>query len=83
MGDVSENLVLQHVGEDGGPLGPARRAQSPAFAEGDETKEAFTEPEEFHKALADMAEFYGDPPPSFATIGSDGTLQRFFRARPA
>jgi hypothetical protein len=37
VGDVGEDMVLQHVGEDGGALGATGRAESAAFArEGDE-----------------------------------------------
>lgn len=38
--------------------------------------------ESFKAELAHMAEFYGDPPPAFIAIGSDGAVAEFYDERP-
>ena len=53
------------------------------FAEGDETLVTCPTADSYHAELADMAAFYGSPPPAFKSISQDGTLTEYFDKRPA
>jgi hypothetical protein len=53
------------------------------FAEGDETLTTCLNEVSFHAELADMAAFYGAPPPAFKSISEDGTVTEYFDERPA
>ena len=52
------------------------------YAEGDVTVVECPTVESFAAELSHMAEFYGDPPPAFVGIDSDGTVTHYFDARP-
>jgi len=53
------------------------------FAEGDETVETFDTPEEYHAALAGMAEFYGSPPPFAKSVDmATGQVTEYYEDRP-
>ena len=60
---------------------PERR-EIVTFAEGDETRVFCPTVDSYHAELADMAEFYGPPPPAFRTIDADGTLTEYYDRRP-
>ena len=52
------------------------------FAEGDETIVDCPTAESFAAELTSMAECYGDPPPAFTVLDSDGTVTHVFDERP-
>ncbi len=52
------------------------------YSEGDLTVVVCPTLETFRAELEDAAEFYGDPPPAFTTIGDDGVVTRYFDERP-
>ena len=52
------------------------------YAEGDITHVQAPNEEAFKAELASMAEFYGDPPPAFRMITSDGQIIEAVGARP-
>jgi len=60
---------------------PERR-EIVTFAEGDETRVICPTAESYRAELADMAAFYGPPPPAFKTIDEDGTLTEYYDERP-
>ena len=51
------------------------------YAEGDETIETCETETEYHEKLKSMAEFYGDPPPAFRTVGEKG-ITHYYDQRP-
>ena len=54
------------------------------FAEGDTTLVTFTTEDEVRYELAQMAEFYGPPPPAFRVIDfEDGTRTEYYDERPS
>lgn len=52
------------------------------YAEGDECLQEFDDRDEFKNELLRMGEFYGDPPPAMITIDDDGTMTKYYDARP-
>ena len=54
------------------------------FAEGDLTISTFTSKDTLRKELAEMQEFYGNPPPAMIGLGLDGSVTHYYddSARP-
>ena len=52
------------------------------YAEGDLSLVECGTAESFKAELANMAEFYGDPPPAFTVIDQDGTVTQHYDTRP-
>lgn len=52
------------------------------FCEGDTTLVKCHTPESFAAELADMAKFYGPPPPMAVGIEKDGAITHYFDERP-
>ena len=52
------------------------------YAEGDLTRCTCPTEDSYHAELKSMADCYGDPPPAFKVIDSDGTLTHYYDKRP-
>lgn len=53
------------------------------YAEGDQTIATFDTQDEFELELAEMAAFYGPPPPMAVYIDTDGQITEIYDERPA
>ena len=56
--------------------------QTLTYAEGDITLVTCPRPRGFKAELDNAAEFYGEPPPMFWTLDSDGKVTKFYDTRP-
>ena len=52
------------------------------YAEGDITRVICPTEESFHAELKSMAQFYGEPPPAFTVIGTNGQVTYVYDKRP-